>query len=232
MLLLVTITLAKFRSFFVPYVSNYVSLCGLLPPVTTNGSCPFGLPGSFVTSLHASLLHSGPLASIEQQVPSRQTLDGLQFSRSHEVSTMNGDKHRQYHTAVGPQTPCSLNSFALIGLGIAKTLVMRNPTTGMKNVRMATMVIRMRLGSGSTAMFVFSRIDWFCMWVVWYTNRPGKTSRRVRGRNFVSRCQSLWQLSIYSSEQQSVAGSSWRSFRFGATDRSILISIIAGFPSS
>lgn len=119
----------------------HVSLCGLLPPVTTNGSCPFGLPGSLDTSLQASLLQNGPLARVEQQVPSRQTLDGLQFSRSHEVSTMNGDVHRQYHTAVGPQTPCSLNSLALIGLGAPKTLVMRSPRKGMITVRMATMVV-------------------------------------------------------------------------------------------
>lgn len=54
---------------------------------------------------------------------------------------MNGDVHRQYHTAVGPQTPCSLNSFALIGLGAPKTLVMRSPRKGMITVRMATMVV-------------------------------------------------------------------------------------------
>lgn len=118
---------------------SYTSLCGLLPPVTTNGSCPFALPGSFCTSLQASLVHSGPFASVEQQVPSRQTLDGLQRSRSHEVSTMNGDVHRQYHTAVGPHTPCSLNSFALIGLGAPKTLLMSSPRIGMTTVRMATM---------------------------------------------------------------------------------------------
>lgn len=125
----------------------YASLCGLLPPVTTNGSCPFGLPGSFCTSLQASLLHSGPFASVEQQVPSRQTLDGLQCSRSHEVSTMNGDVHRQYHTAVGPQTPCSLNSFALIGAGTPKTLAMSSPRIGTTTVRLATMVVGTRHGS-------------------------------------------------------------------------------------
>lgn len=123
------------------YLCIYASLCGLLPPVTTNGSCPFVLPGSCCTSLQASLLHSGPFASVEQQVPSRQTLDGLQRSRSHEVSTMNGDVHRQYHTAVGPQTPCSLNSFALIGLGAPNTLVTRSPRIGMITVRMATMAV-------------------------------------------------------------------------------------------
>lgn len=125
----------------------HVSLCGLLPPVTTNGSCPFGLPGSLDTSLQASLLQNGPLARVEQQVPSRQTLDGLQFSRSHEVSTMNGEVHRQYHTAVGPQTPCSLNSFALIGLGAPKTLVMRSPRIGITIVRMATMMVGTSYGS-------------------------------------------------------------------------------------
>lgn len=130
-------------------ISIHVSLCGLLPPVITNGSWPFGFPGSFDTRLHASLLHSGPSACIEQQVPSRQTLDGFQCSRSHEASTMNGDKHRQYHTAVGPQTPCSLNSFALIGLGTPKTLVMKSPRMGRIIVRMATMVMRTRFGSES-----------------------------------------------------------------------------------
>lgn len=145
--LLVTIVGNKFRTCFVLYVYFYVSLCGLLPPVTTNGSCPFGFPGSFGTSLQASLLHSGPSARIEQQVPSRQTLDGRQCSRSHEVSTMNGDVHRQYHTAVGPQTPCSLYSFALIGFGIPKTLVMKNPKMGMAIVRMATMMERTTVGS-------------------------------------------------------------------------------------
>lgn len=60
---------------------------------------------------------------------------------------MNGDVHRQYHTAVGPQTPCSLNSFALIGLGAPKTQVMRSPRIGMTTVRMLTMVVGTRHGS-------------------------------------------------------------------------------------
>lgn len=152
MRLLVTMAENKFRNFFVLYV--YVSLCGLLPPVAANGSCPC-FPGSFGTSLHASLLHNGPFARIEQQVPSRQTLEGRQCSRSHEVSTMNGELHRQYHTAVGPQTPCALNSFALIGLGIPKTLVMRNPTTGMMIVRMATMMARMMVGSETMTVYAY-----------------------------------------------------------------------------
>lgn len=60
---------------------------------------------------------------------------------------MNGDVHRQYHIAVGPQTPCSLNSFALIGLGALKTLVTRSPRIGMTTVRIATMVVGTRQGS-------------------------------------------------------------------------------------
>jgi hypothetical protein len=70
---------------------------------------------------------------------------------------MNGDKHRQYHTAVGPQTPCSLNSFALIGFGIPRTLVMRNPSMGMMIVRMATMVVGARFGSESTLVHRYRR---------------------------------------------------------------------------
>lgn len=71
---------------------------------------------------------------------------------------MNGEVHRQYHTAVGPQTPCSLNSFALIGLGAPKTLVTRSPRIGITTVRMATMVVGTRRGS-STIVHVYSRVD-------------------------------------------------------------------------
>lgn len=163
----------------------HVSLCGLLPPVTTSGSCPFGFPRSLDTSLQASLLQNGPLARVEQQVPSRQTLDVLQFSRSHEVSTMNGDVHRQYHTAVGPQTPCSLNCFALIGLGAPKTLVMRSPRIGMTTVRMATMVAGTRHGSRvQIYTCIQGSTDLHVGWLV------HEASRRIRGHCFGSRCRS------------------------------------------
>lgn len=83
---------------------------------------------------------------------------------------MNGDVQRQYQTAVGPQTPCSLNSFALIGLGMPNTLLTKNPTTGMIMVRMETMVVRASIGSKMTTVYARTRVDWVQRWILRYAN--------------------------------------------------------------
>lgn len=68
---------------------------------------------------------------------------------------MNGEVHRQYHTDVGPQMPCSLYSFALIPLGAPKALVMRNPRIGMTTVKMVTMVVRTTISSDNKRLCAY-----------------------------------------------------------------------------